>query len=66
MPAPVLELTIICMKYRCVRRQYNSSKCKECVYGKNKRDQFKSSPLGLPLTYSSLDSAVECANNSVS
>ena len=37
MPAPVLELTIICMKYRCVRRQYNSSKCKECVWKKEER-----------------------------
>jgi len=65
MPAPVLELTIIYMKeYHCMRQQCIHQK--QSVHTqKKKRSEFKSSPLGLPLTYSSSGSAIECINNSI-
>jgi hypothetical protein len=66
MPAPVLELTIIYMKeYHCMRQQCIHQKQSTHTHTKKERSEFKSSPLGLPLTCSSWGSAVECINNSI-
>jgi hypothetical protein len=65
MPAPVLELTIIYIQGVSLYETMYFH-LKQSTHTKKKKGiELESSPLGLPLTYSSSGSAVECINNSI-